>query len=286
MARAKQTARKSTGGRAPRTQLAGDTSHRRPPIPIPERNCLGDIPEHNYLEEARQLAGWRQRATELNDQNSPPNPDNCLFHIYIEAMRSSNVVVLFCKPDICVHFSGHIYRLNQQDFDGFVTLAHAALSDRKIRRPSRILAFTCRSNVVLKVITGAWTSFTGRTYPEFSEARCTNFGPYPPETFASPSTDPESSENGPGPKMHALTALLSLAYVGVEGDPEEVEFSSDIQSGPISQIATMYENAVFARLAEDFAEMEDARTQQEVSAQVRSELQASLQRQPGASVKR
>ncbi|KAL7929165.1 hypothetical protein V8C35DRAFT_316064 [Trichoderma chlorosporum] len=281
MARTKQTARKSTGGKAPRKTLAGSLSSARKPPPKPE---------HNFLEEARQLVGWRQRATAIDAPSMSVNPDECVFDIWISALRSTTILLLFCKPDICIHFSGRIYRLDKQDFDGFVALAHAAIAEcAKIGNLFNGSTFTCQPHSILRVVKGTNTSSAGHTYPEFAEARFTDFHPCHPrqlmaQTIVLESSEEESSEEDRLPELHALSALLSLAYVGYSA-----EFNSETQNGPISRIMRMYESAVLGRLAERLREHEEtgtkadkeadkeAATQEEVSAQIESELQQYLE---------
>lgn len=271
MARTKQTARKSTGGKAPRTTLAGSWSSSRKPPPKPE---------HNYLEEARQLASWRQRATAIDSLNVSVNRDECLFDVWIDALHSTRILLLICKPDICIHFSGRIYRLDKHDFGGFVALAHAALAEcAKIGNLSRSSG-TCPPHSRLRVVKGTYTTSAGHTYPEFAETKYTSFHPCPPRQLLAQATNLESSEEDsseedPLPELHALSALLSLAYVGYSA-----EFNSEAQNGPISEIRRMFENSVFGRLAERLREDEEANEeagiQEEVNAQIESELQQYL----------
>lgn len=271
MARTKQTARKSTGGKAPRKTLAGSWSSSRNPPPKPE---------HNYLEEARQLADWRQRATAIDPPNVSVNRDECLFDIRIDALRSMRILLLFCKPDICIHFSGRIYRLDKQDFDGFVALAHAALAEcAKIGNLSNWSSGTCPPHSRLRVVKGTYTTSAGHTYPEFAEAKYTSFHPCPPRQLMAQAINLESSEEDSSeedrlPELHALSALLSLAYVGYSA-----EFNSEAQNGPISEIRRMFENSVFGRLAERLRvgeaneeANEEAIIQEEVNAQIELEL--------------
>ncbi|KAH8124051.1 hypothetical protein ACSS6W_004230 [Trichoderma asperelloides] len=268
MARTKQTARKSTGGKAPRTTLAGLLPSSRKPPPKPE---------HNYLEEARQLAGWRQRATAIDPPNVSVNRDECLFDIWIDALRSTRILLLFCKPDICIHFSGRVYRLDKQDFDGFVALAHAALAEcAKIGNLFNWSTVTCQPHSRLRVVKGTYTTSAGNTYPEFAEAKYTSFHPCPLRQLMAQATNLESSEEDRLPELHALSALLSLAYVGYSA-----EFNSEAQSGPISEIMRMFENSVLGCLAERLSGVEEANEeatiQGEVNAQIESELQQYLE---------
>lgn len=259
MARTRQTARKSTGGKAPRKTLAGSWCSSRKPTPKPE---------HNYLEEARQLAGWRQRATAIDPPNLSMNSDECLFDIWIHAFRSTRVLLLFRNPDICVHFSGRIYRLDKQDFDGFVALAHAAIAEcARIGNLSSGSSATCQPHSVLRVVQGTYTSSAGHVYPEFAEAQFTSFQPCPPRQLMGL----ESSEEDQQPELHALAALLSLAYVD-----SSAEFNLEAQNGPISEIMRMFDNAVLGRLKEDMEAYEEAVIREEVSAQIESELEQHL----------
>ncbi|KAI1112783.1 hypothetical protein F5Y14DRAFT_420031 [Nemania sp. NC0429] len=261
MARTKQTARKSTGGKAPRLVLAGSREGNpyKPPPP----------PEHNYLEEARQLAGWWKRATVIDSPNASVSQDDCVFDISTSRLGGGSIIVLFCKPDICVKASGHMYRMHKQDFDGFVALAQAAIAENaKIGNFSTGSSATCQPHTILRVVRGFQTNALGRTWAEIDQARFTSFSPCSPRLLAPRSPSLESSEESAEPELHALPALLSLAYTG----PKK-EFNQEAQEGPISEVENMYANAVYGRLAE---ELEEDETQCEVSDQIEAEFQEYL----------
>lgn len=228
MARTKQTARKSTGGMAPRKQLAGSC----PPSPRPD-------PEHNYLEEAQQLLGWRERATKITNEDVSADPDDYVFDISISGYRWGGVVALFCKPNVCIHADGHTYKVTTEDFDKLVKLARDAVaecakignfSDGGMHMPHTILRLVQSINNGPKCTTA-----------NLAEARYYN--------FHSARLKPDSTDTSL-PAIHALTALLSLICVGSQ--------VSEIKSGPIDAIKTLYENTVFSALDERLAEVKEA----------------------------
>ncbi|KAL2210901.1 hypothetical protein CC79DRAFT_544663 [Sarocladium strictum] len=228
MARTKQTARKSTGGKAPRKQLAGSC----PPRPRPD-------PDHNYREEAQKLLGWRERATEISTEDVSADPDDCVFDISISGYRWGGVVALFCKPNVCIHADGHTYELTTEDFDKLVQLARDAVaecakignfSDGGQHMPHTIL------RLVKSIHDGPEC-----TTADLAEARYYNFHP---ALLKSDSTDTTL------PEIHALTALFSLVCVGSR--------VSETEESPIDAIETLYRNTVFSALEERLAEFKEA----------------------------